>query len=541
MYYQTSQGSQVMSYDIFLYLEVAESQDLFRSDANSDRHGLLPQPPNPRTNPDGLPIGLTKTVVTEGRWKGETLGVNCAACHTGQLTYQGKRIRIDGGYGNTFNFMSYVQALDDALQATLNDPAKFDRLAVNLKISDGQAKLDLRQRLEHDAAPVHRYRTRTIATPVEWGPGRLDAITLIGNREVSEQTGIHYNWSTPMAPVKPPFLWNSAQGSWTQWSATVQDPIVRNLGETIGVFLPMDLTSKSPADGMFESAAAVLNLKKLEDTIWGLAPPQWPEDLLGKIDLEKASAGKALFETNCSGCHNMWPYTWTEPNEHGFRAIQVGVVPQEYVGTDPMQFDTVRPFVISGQLKDYVLDPYQGQEVVPLGVLRRTIEANVIDRALKQVTLSEKEEVDLHGLRTLPTPPAPERSYKAAPRDGVWSTPPFLHNGSVPNLYEMLVPAGERTKTFHIGREFDPVRVGVDISSDQGFLFDTSLPGNSNAGHSFQDGPLGNGIIGPLLTDSERWEIVEYLKSIPEEPGRATPFGGTADSVSGDPPWAWPR
>ena len=55
-----------MSYDIFLNLEVAGSQELFRSDANSDRYGLITQPANPRTNPDGLPIGLSKTV--DCRW-----------------------------------------------------------------------------------------------------------------------------------------------------------------------------------------------------------------------------------------------------------------------------------------------------------------------------------------------------------------------------------------------------------------------------------------------------------------------------------------
>ena len=59
---------------------------------------------------------------------------------------------------------------------------------------------------------------------------------------------------------------------------------------------------------------------------------------------------------------------------------------------------------------------------------------------------------------------------------------------------------------------------------------DTTLLGNSNAGHSFQDGPRGDGIIGPLLTDDQRWDIVEYLKSIPEEPGRVTPFGGPPES-----------
>jgi len=97
----------------------------------------------------------------------------------------------------------------------------------------------------------------------------------------------------------------------------------------------------------------------------------------------------------------------------------------------------------------------------------------------------------------------------------------------VPTLYDLLLPASERPKKFCIGREFDPVKVGLDTSGQSGcFPFDTALLGNSNAGHSFQAGPRGNGVIGPLLTEDQRWELVEYLKSIPEEPGRVTPFGG---------------
>ena len=98
----------------------------------------------------------------------------------------------------------------------------------------------------------------------------------------------------------------------------------------------------------------------------------------------------------------------------------------------------------------------------------------------------------------MPTPPPPERVYKAAPRDGVWATPPFMHNGSVPNLYEMLIPAAERTKKFYLGGDFDPVKVGLDTTATSGtFLMDTTLLGNSNAGHSFQDGPRGDGTYRP--------------------------------------------
>lgn len=113
----------------------------------------------------------------------------------------------------------------------------------------------------------------------------------------------------------------------------------------------------------------------------------------------------------------------------------------------------------------------------------------------------------------------------------MWASPPYLHNGSVPNLYELLSPAKERSKTFLIGHDFDPVKVGVDTSGASGkFLLDTSLVGNSNIGHSFENGS-GPGVIGPLLTEEERWSLVEYMKSIPDKPGQITPFGGPEDPV----------
>ena len=174
-----------------------------------------------------------------------------------------------------------------------------------------------------------------VVSPMSWGPARIDAITVIVNRDDGRlQPDIPENWSTPIAPTKPPFLWNSAQGSWTQWRGKQQDPITRNLSETMGVFMPMDLRSKTPEEGLFDSNAAILNLQKIEDALWHLAPPKWPEDVLGKIDREKALQGKALFITHCASCHNAWPYTWTEPNKYGKRFIEVGLVPQKYVGTE---------------------------------------------------------------------------------------------------------------------------------------------------------------------------------------------------------------
>ena len=387
MFYQIPQGSSIASYDIYMNLEVAGSQELFRSDANSERFGLIPQAANPRTNPDGFPIGMTKNVVTEGRWKGESVGPNCAACHVSQLTYKGKKIRIDGGNNHTFDFLAYVQALDDAFQATLADSAKFDRMAARIGASSADAKSELRKRVGIDAERVHYYITRAAGTPYAWGPGRADCLTLIANRMTAVSLGIPENMSTPIAPVKFPFVWNAAQATWTQWSAFAADPLGRNFGETFGVYLPMDLTSKTPEQGLFDSAAAILNLQKIEDTLWRLAPPKWPEEVLGKIDRQKAAQGKALFANNCVSCHNMYPYTWTAKNKYGMRFLEVGLVPQTYVGTDPEQFKVLKEYVFTGQIAPLLPSPYTGKAMAPNDVLRSTIGKGLTANALGKLKL----------------------------------------------------------------------------------------------------------------------------------------------------------
>lgn len=534
-YYHISQGSTVMPYDIFLNLEVAGSQELFRSDANSEHYGFTPDPANPQWNPDGLPIGLSKTVTTEGPWKGEDVGLTCATCHNTELFYQGKRVRIDGGVGNHFDIQAYLSALDDALQETLKDSAKFDRLAARMNVSTSEAKSELRKRLDPAADRVHNYRTRVLVVPYPWGPSRMDAISLIVNRVTSIAPEILQNWSASLAPTKPPFLWNSPQGTWTQWRGVQQDPIQRNLIETMGVYMSMNLTAESPQEGLFDANARLKNLEEIEGWLNHLAPPKWPEEVFGKIDRAKAAEGKKLFASHCAECHNSYPYTWTEPNKYGKRFLEVGLVPESYVGTDRMQFEDVRPYMLTAHLAPNLPEPLKDKDLIPGGYLYYGLAESILHVALSKVNQTPEEAVKMHGYRELPVPrPSPVPHYKAAPRDGVWATPPFMHNGSVPNLYEMLLPAAQRTKKFYLGRDFDPVKVGVDTSGKSGtYQIDTTLVGSSNAGHSFENAPLGNGVIGPLLTDEERWALVEYLKSIPEEAGRVTPFGGPPNAVTG--------
>jgi len=540
-FYWITQGTVMMSYDIFLNLEVTGGQELFRSDANIDRYGLIPSPPDAQWNPDGLPVGVTKELITDGPWKGVEAGINCAACHDSELHYHGKRIRIDGDVASHFDTQAFFHAADDAMQATLHDSAKFDRLAARIGASSSDATKELREHVENDAERIHYYVNRIMVPPHDWGPGRVDALNLILNRKLASAPKIPENWFPPLAPVKPPFLWNAPQGSWTQWSGILQDPIGRNFGETQGVYMPMDLISKTPEDGLFESNARLKNLEKIENLLGHLSPPKWPEEILGKIDRAKAAEGKKLFASTCAQCHNSYPYTWTEPNKYGKRFLEVGIVPQKFVGTDPMQFEDFQPFVQTAQLAPYMPGPFKGKNIVPTPVASEAISTGLLETAMKKLNPTTEEAVKLHGYRELPIPRPQERSYKAGPRDGIWAEPPYLHNGSVPNLYEMLIPAKERTKKFYLGRDFDPVKVGVDTTGNSGkFLMDTTLEGNSNAGHSFENGPLGNGIVGPLLTEEQRWALVEYLKSIPEEAGRVTPFGGPPNATTGHVKWEGP-
>ncbi|MEI7997701.1 MAG: di-heme-cytochrome C peroxidase, partial [Methylococcaceae bacterium] len=97
-------------------------------------------------------------------------------------------------------------------------------------------------------------------------------------------------------------------------------------------------------------------------------------------------------------------------------------------------------------------------------------------------------------------------SYKARPLNGIWASAPFLHNGSVPNLWEMLQKPDQRVTTFNVGSwEMDPVKVGFVTNAEPATsVFNTTLPGNSNKGHGY----------GSELSDTEKWDLIEYIKTL---------------------------
>ena len=301
-----------------------------------------------------------------------------------------------------------ARGLDDALRATLTDAAKFDRLAGRLGASSPDAKDRLRKRAESESERVHEYATRTAVSPYPFGPGRMDAPAMIVDRATAVLTGIHENSTVAIAPVKPPFLWNAPHGLWTQWAASVQDPFLRNFDEAIGVYLAVDLSSKSPAEGLFQSSASILALQRVENQLERLAPPSWPEDVLGKIDRDKAKVGKALFVEHCASCHNVWPYRWTEANKYGKRFILVGLIPQSYVGTDTTQDKTLRPFAFTGELSKFLAPEVRGKPLLPPMEFMHFITDALQETALRKLNLTEAQVANLHAYRELPTPRAPE-------------------------------------------------------------------------------------------------------------------------------------
>jgi hypothetical protein len=145
-------------------------------------------------------------------------------------------------------------------------------------------------------------------------------------------------------------------------------------------------------------------------------------------------------------------------------------------------------------------DPPSGALSLLFQVVRQ-----VVQREFKDLKLTPEQQLAYSGFRSAATPPN-LMAYKAKPLAGVWATAPYLHNGSVPNLYQLLLPPGRRQRTFYVGsRTFDPKRVGLLTRKSPGaFLFDTGLPGNSNAGHTY----------GTDLTDEQRWDLLEYLKTL---------------------------
>ncbi|WP_095588081.1 di-heme-cytochrome C peroxidase [Actibacterium ureilyticum] len=520
MFYHTSQGGAIMPLSWFLALDDPAGDGRFAAPENLARYGLLPSPAD-QANPHGLPVGLAVT----DNGAGEQIGLNCAACHTGEVIAGGQRLRVDGAPAS-FDFDRFATDLAQAVRATgqlrFDDPAgpqpapRLARFMQTLGTIDpaglGAPDDFVPRFLAFASAFSGQMAQRSPAHPS--GPGRVDALTQIVNAIAVKDLGIAANLATPRAPTSYPPLWLADRLEFVQWNLAVADPFARNVGQALGVFG----TVRLDPEALFDSSADRAALELYETWISDLAPPPWPEDLLGPIDADLALQGRDLFAAGCEGCHNAPPFRMTPATDNltGAAFIKVGAIPSAVAQTDAAY---TRAFTgrwaVSGPLAELAGLP----PVLPAAGLLQAVVTGVVDKALATGgpggarRLRPADHPDCTRNRPADAVPAPcgyappfgGGALKAGPLIGVWATGPYLHNGSVRTVYQVISPPAEREAVFFIGdRTLDAGRLGfVSTEQDGAFRFDTRVPGNGNGGHFFWETPF---------THEQKLAIIEYLK-----------------------------
>jgi uncharacterized protein (DUF2235 family) len=526
-YYHTAQGSELLPYAWFLALEqprfTITGAPPFKDDSYLQGFGFIPDPVSDR-NPDALPVGFARDDRFVDPYSGQksvVLGITCAACHTGELFYGGKAIRIDAG-PSMIDLQKFTEAIGLAVTWTYYDPARFERFA-NRTLGPNHAHADqalLRKALKYylDTSFTEFKATRHLF-PTPEGYGRTDALARIGNFVFGTELNNNKNLVVGDGPVNFPPIWDASWMDWVQYNGSIQQPMGRNVGEALGVRSRINLLGYPGTQ--FENTIRVEHLHEIELLLGGDAvgkgvwSPKWPADILGKIDADKAAKGQRLYYDLCIHCHQAPMYSeegrkpehWTNfTNSEGRQFFKVTMIPLAEIGTDPKEAQNfAKRTADSGPLGKGKISAQDGLKYIT---------QKLIDQSYAELKLSPEQQEEWNGYREnlLLAPLA----YKARPHNGVWATPPYLHNGSVPNLYALLLPVAERPKVFYIGNKYyDPVKLGLNADPLEGATeFRTDLPGNSNAGHEFNDGPKGNGVIGRKLSDEERMQIIEYLKTL---------------------------
>lgn len=317
---------------------------------------------------------------------------------------------------------------------------------------------------------------------------------------------------------------------------------------------------------------------------WREAAEKFPGDEAWVINEKRVAAGRELYRTHCFECHrgpirdsefdwkqdSFWSETDSDKKHQNWITIgdrkyfNVVQKPVDDLGTDaqqsivltqrrinlPKSYDRPNKY-LNTQDKCSLPDDPPGSVPYVLALMM------VVDKTMEQSFKADPKLAELRTqirgprnnchnervFRIVQVPPAepgnklskeeeksappkptlfPVAHYRARPLDGVWATAPYLHNGSVPTLHDMLLPQHKRPTSFCVGdRQFDPKRVGLVESKGPckpGLSeFDTGKLGNSNKGHSFEGTEtkkFPRGVIGPALSAEDRANLLEYLKTL---------------------------
>ena len=356
------------------------------------------------------------------------------------------------------------------------------------------------------------------------------------------------NIQKAVAPTRYPFVWNASMQDHTQWPGFAPNGndllgLARNTGEVIGVFAwfhpQPDKNRVSKIDYNTLNSANMPGLLKLEDLIRKIGPPKFQWDV--KEDLR--AKGEAIFNWpiargGCVGCHGV-----VKNPKPGLFGERTWVTPLQDVGTDSREYDILGRMAHSGVLSGTRLIPVATARLKEydksISILSQAVGGTILQRlgTIAQVGLrgdegseseslgngSQHERADMLATAFVPASDADEPfKYEARVLQGIWAAAPYLHNGSVPTLWDLLQPVDKRPTSFQIGPNYDP-NGNVGLAKDQtrfpNFTLKTGCPmrhtehadvpvnrnsGNSNCGHEF----------GVWLTDDQKTALLEYLKKL---------------------------
>lgn len=561
-YYTQDQGSQLIPLKWMMALR-QPSGEAFMADSLR-RFGYLPNPVSP-ANKHGLPVGFTTNQDASGNY----IGMTCSACHTRQIDVNGINYRIDGGPAMA-DFQNFMAELDHSVANLLNNPTAFAEFAKAVLGAGDNATA--RAKLQKDVAawylPYHTIVKGSLPVNSPWGPSRLDAVSMIFNRLSGLDVGpaptymIPENIKLADAPARYPFLWNAPKQDYTQWpgfsdNGNLLFGLTRNLGEVIGVFGKFhpvkDSSSLLGINYIQTNSANFSGLNKQEVTIDKLGPPQWP----WALDRALVAAGEKVFNQkdtangnqSCNDCHGIkkgefrTPFhdTWATPildvgtdtrewNLLGSE-VKTGVLAGAKItgeGLKPVdKAFSMLGLSVGGSILQHYLSFKQANPGSDEARIQQMVQAKIAGLQAKMAPVEAKIASEIGKIdkpfigaidkveaamkpKTTTTNKCTANCYEARVMQGIWAVAPYLHNGSVPTLAELLQPSAKRVAEFKVGPSYDIDKVGLAVQQSQ---FNYTLKttdcsqvnsGNSRCGHEFGTG----------FSDADKKALLEYLKQL---------------------------
>ncbi len=346
------------------------------------------------------------------------------------------------------------------------------------------------------------------------GYGRTDAFGRIGNLVLRGDDPIGYT-----APVSLPWIWGLKYMAMIHYNGNTNSVALRNVGQSLGLGAII-LNDK------LDSTVNVKNLDRLEKLAHKIPVPQWEKVFAGVPELQikedLAADGKKVYEKSCQGCHESNHFVGPAGVLREYKMFSL-----EKVGTDSnaaqnavkavgtVEFNRSIFNGVSG-IKARFYERYQVTPQEQAAIEYREMRGAEFFRDTLNGFNRQAEFKNTYGDVQAGT------GYKARHLSGVWATAPYLHNGSVPTLWDLLQDPTKRPKIFLIkSHEYDPQKLGyksqqeADVigrvkacNKDDQSCIDTSISGNHNTGH----------IYGTDLTDTQKWALLEYLKVLSPEP-----------------------